>query len=92
MGAERWAEFPNVPTMRESGVQVPPIEYWLSLVARRGAPADAIQRLHRECQAALRLPSVVKTLEASAHYATPESTPQALRELLRSELTWMSAL
>jgi tripartite-type tricarboxylate transporter receptor subunit TctC len=91
LGAQRWKDFPDVPTIREAGVAVEPLEYWGGLVARAGTPASIIERLHRAAQAALAQPSLIERLEATAHYPTPTSSPEAFRQLIRADVKWLTA-
>lgn len=59
--ARRVAVFPNVPTFAES---YPGFEYtgWHALMAPKGTPAEAITRMNRELDAAMRDPEIIKRL------------------------------
>lgn len=47
--ANRWPAMPDVPTLRESGIDMPPsFNSWIGLFAPAGVPADIIRRLNAE--------------------------------------------
>jgi tripartite-type tricarboxylate transporter receptor subunit TctC len=54
----RFAAFPEVPTVAESGGPDISVEAWYGLLAPAGTPAPAIARLHEVFAAALRRPEV----------------------------------
>jgi tripartite-type tricarboxylate transporter receptor subunit TctC len=91
LGEKRWSDFPDVPTIREAGVAVQPIEYWGGLVARAGTPPEIIQRLQKEVSTALRAAKLIERFEATAHRATPGSSAEAFRDVLESDVRWMTA-
>lgn len=90
LGEQRWSDFPDVPTVRESGVAVAPIEYWGGLVAKAGTPPELVQRLQREVKTALGDPKLIERFEATAHRTTPNSTSEGFRDLLESDVRWMT--
>lgn len=57
----RWKEFPNVPTLREQGVDLA-VDSVLGLVMPRGVPADRAEILSRAFLQAARNPAVAETL------------------------------
>lgn len=91
LGEKRWSEFPDVPTIREAGVAVQPIAYWGGLVARAGTPPEIVQRLQKEVSAALNAPKLIERFESTAHRTTPGSSAEAFRDLLESDVRWMTA-
>ncbi len=52
--------FPNVPTMREAGVDGLEVYSWQALVAPKGLPPDVIRKLHGAIVATLREPDIIK--------------------------------
>jgi len=51
----RWPEFPDVPTLKETGYNVA-YDAWVGLAAPAGTPADVVARLQSAVQAAIRDP------------------------------------
>ena len=82
---QRHPEYPDTPTLKESGIQGFDFSTWFVLTAPKGTPKDIVDRLHRE---------VVKALgdaEIQSRYAavglkpsgtTPEKTVQIVQEQL----------
>lgn len=63
VAAERRApEFPDVPTMREQGVDLV-TSIWAGLFATAGTPPATLARLEGACQRALRAPAVIEGFE-----------------------------
>jgi tripartite-type tricarboxylate transporter receptor subunit TctC len=69
--AERVPAFPEVPTLREAGVDLVSVG-WFGLFAPRGVPADRLARLEAETLAATRDDAIAARIVASG------SLPQAL--------------
>jgi tripartite-type tricarboxylate transporter receptor subunit TctC len=62
----RLAEFPDIPTMTESGVPDMDVGFWAGLVAPAGTPGSIVQRLQDEIKRAVQLPDVRERLQALA--------------------------
>jgi tripartite-type tricarboxylate transporter receptor subunit TctC len=60
----RFAAFPDVPTVAESGGPPIAVEAWYGLLAPTGTPSAAIERLHAAFTAALRRPEVSSRISA----------------------------
>jgi tripartite-type tricarboxylate transporter receptor subunit TctC len=56
--AERWPELPDVPTLRETGLDGFPTAVWAGLVAPAGTPPDVIAKLNAAENARLRSPEI----------------------------------
>lgn len=78
------SSLPNLPTLRESGVDMPDIEVWMGFVAPKGTPAPIIEQLNREMRAALAAPDVQEKLSTSGLVADG-STPEELRAFIDQE-------
>lgn len=91
LGEKRWSEFPDVPTIRETGVDVVPLEYWGGLVARAGTPPEIVERLQKEVRIALTNPTLIERFEGTAHHTTPESSAKAFKELIDADVRWMTS-
>ncbi len=59
-GAERSAQLPDVPTMKESGIDNMVVNAWFGLMAPAGTPADALDKLYAAAANALKDSDIVK--------------------------------
>jgi tripartite-type tricarboxylate transporter receptor subunit TctC len=80
----RLANHPQIPTLAEAGA--PPVEMhpWAALVTVAGTPDAVVAQLQRDIGAALATSEVRDRAEQAGFEITP-STPQALRERVRSD-------
>jgi len=87
----RLASHPEIPTLREAGA--PPIEMhpWAALVAVAGTPAATVAQLQRDIVVALETAEVRSRADQAGFEVTP-STPEALRERMRSDLALYAPL
>ncbi|TCT03704.1 tripartite-type tricarboxylate transporter receptor subunit TctC [Paralcaligenes ureilyticus] len=81
----RMPQYPNVPTISESGLKGFQFNSWFTIVAPAGTPKNIIDRLNAEVVKALKDPKVI---ERYAHFGlTPRgSTAQELGAETRSQL------
>jgi tripartite-type tricarboxylate transporter receptor subunit TctC len=85
--AERIAQLPEVPTLVEAGFADFNVTDWAGLVAPRGTPAEARERLHRAFQAAFADPEAAKRLrEATILPASNALGPAQFAGFLRNEV------
>jgi tripartite-type tricarboxylate transporter receptor subunit TctC len=63
-GAQRSRLLPDVPTLREAGLQMAPVEGWFGLYGPSGMPAAEVQRWSKALQAALAKPDVQEKIRA----------------------------
>jgi len=89
--AERFPAIPDVPTMRESGVNAEPVIAWIGLFAPAGTPAERIARISAETGRALANPDQRRPLEA-AGFIVVGSDPGALRALVASDVERWGAI
>jgi len=82
---ERAANLPQVPTLRESGLPDYDVSSWNALVAPARTPAEVIEKLNQEANAVLAMPEVRRRL-LEVGVEARGSTPEALRDLLASEV------
>jgi tripartite-type tricarboxylate transporter receptor subunit TctC len=81
---KRLANFPNVPTIAESGYPGFEAATWSGLVAPAGTPAPVVERLNAEVNRALGRPEMVEKLREDG--STPlGGTPQRFAEFIRAE-------
>ena len=82
--AQRDPDFPDVPTVREAGIDYV-VDVWWGLFAPAGLPAAIRDRMNREVAAICASPDFAGFLKAAGARAAP-STPQVLQELLAKDV------
>ena len=82
---ERMPQYPNVPTVSESGLDGFQFKSWFTLVAPEGTPKDIIARLNAEAVKALKDPHVIERF--ASYGLTPRgSTAEDLDAQTRDQL------
>lgn len=90
-GRQRSASLPNVPTFAEAGIAGMDISNWFGILAPAGTPADVLQRINRDVNAAVKSADLIERLQRVG--AEPSGgTPEQLKETLRSEYDSWKAL
>ncbi|HSW27132.1 MAG TPA: tripartite tricarboxylate transporter substrate-binding protein [Burkholderiaceae bacterium] len=87
----RLASQPQIPTLAEAGAPDVQMHPWAALVAVAGTPATVLAQLQRDIAAALATPEVHSRADQAGFEITP-SSPQALRERMRSDLALYAPL
>jgi tripartite-type tricarboxylate transporter receptor subunit TctC len=82
--AERSPQFPEVPTMIESGFPGLALGYWAGLLAPAGTPREAVERLNAEVNAVLRTPAVIERMAKLGLEGRPGS-PQDFADFLAEQ-------
>lgn len=82
--------FPNVPTMKASGVDMV-YTYWIGFIGPAGIPAPIAQRLSKEIAAILKSPEIVSALKTAGLDAVGD-TPEQFRATIESETKVMAKL
>jgi tripartite-type tricarboxylate transporter receptor subunit TctC len=84
----RAPEMPEVPTLREAGIEAPTMPGWYALIGPAGVPMPAQERLNEAMRAALADATVRERL--AALYLEPiPGTPQTIRATYeRDSATW----
>lgn len=75
----RLPDLPEVPTLREAGLQAPTMPGWYALVGPAGMPEEPVLRLNAALQKTLRDPLVRQRL-GEAHLTPIEGSPATIRE------------
>jgi tripartite-type tricarboxylate transporter receptor subunit TctC len=83
-GAQRSPVLPDLPTIQEAGLKNYETTAWGGVIGPAGMAADLVQRLNRDINRTLALPSVKERYAALAFEVMP-STPDALMALARAE-------
>jgi len=74
---------PNVPTMKDAGVPVPSLEYWVGLVAPASTPPGAIDALKKALQEVVGSTQVTAALQQmglTAAFAPPEDFAKSVNQ------------
>lgn len=84
-GKDRYAQFPNVPTIAETVMPEFDVMSWYALAAPKGLPAPILARLNEAVHAALKRPDVLERMKVQAIEPFP-TTPRDAQNLLSSEV------
>jgi tripartite-type tricarboxylate transporter receptor subunit TctC len=84
---QRMVQFPEVPTLRESGINVEAIG-WFGVFGPAGMPAARTEALSNAMQAALRAPDVMAKLSNLGLLAAPESSGDMARRMAADKARW----
>lgn len=93
-GPQRSPNYPNVPTFRESGIDVAPMAagFWWGLFAPAGTPAPIVEHVSQALARTLANPELLKKLEQGGYTPTP-NTPQAYSaELAQENNIWKEVI
>ncbi len=84
----RLKSLPEVPTFEESGMPGFQLAVWHGLYASKGTPKPAIDKLSAALRQSLADPAFTQRLQEMSGLVVPpeQATPDALRQLLRSEV------
>ena len=88
---ERWPELPDVPTLRESGLDGFPTAVWAGLVAPAGTPAAVIAKINAAENQRLRSPQTQAAV-AKLGFHTQEMSPQEFGAVLAEQLRLWTAV
>jgi tripartite-type tricarboxylate transporter receptor subunit TctC len=84
-GARRSAQLPDVPTLKEAGVDGVEVPVWYALLAPGGTPREIVQKLAEATKKAAHSPELAPRLVADG--AEPVgSTPEEFAKMLREEI------
>jgi tripartite-type tricarboxylate transporter receptor subunit TctC len=83
--AKRSAALPDMPTVAESGYPGYEVSTWFGYLAPAGTPAEIVNRLNTEINAALKHPDVEKKLVNLGAELDP-GTPQAFAKFLEADM------
>jgi tripartite-type tricarboxylate transporter receptor subunit TctC len=84
-GPKRFSEFPNVPTIAESGVPGFNVTGWYGLYAPAGTPGDIVRRLNAGVERALNSPDVKEKLAKTGNEVVA-SSPEEFAAFLRAQI------
>jgi tripartite-type tricarboxylate transporter receptor subunit TctC len=81
--SDKWADFSEVPTLRELGYAQPLFGVWAAFFAPAGVPSEVTARLVPALERAIRSPEVgarLKPLGILADYASPQRLLEEMRD------------
>jgi len=90
--AERVPELPNVPTMREAGIDDMVVTAWFGLIAPAGTPAPVIDKLADATQAVLALPEVQQRFRAMGGQAGGNSPAEFAAFINQERERWSTTV
>jgi len=90
-GARRSPALPDVPTVAEGGVSGYEFTSWFGLVAPKGTPAEAIERVNQATIDALKVPETIQRLREGMTEPVGKG-PKEFAELIASEQARWSSL
>ena len=83
---------PQVPTMKEAGIDGYEVEYWYGLFAPRGTSADIIATLNRQLAAALRTPELASDIRKQGAEPSLLTLEQFTAFLMQDAERWSKAV
>ncbi len=86
-GSQRMAQFPEVPTLRESGINIEATA-WFGVFGPAGMPTARIEALNAAMQAALKQADVVAKLSHLGLLAVPESSADMGKRMAADKARW----
>ena len=90
LGAERAPALPEVPTLRETGLEDVAMPGWYAFVGPAGVPAAVVERLNAAVRAVVESPAVVRRLR-EAVLDPLSGSAEALQQRARSDSEAMAA-
>jgi tripartite-type tricarboxylate transporter receptor subunit TctC len=89
---QRTPAFPNIPTLREQGVQDQESELQIGVVAPANTPKAIVSLLQKEISEIVKLPEVKKALE-TVSFTAVASTPEDYAKAIHSDIkTWAEVM
>ena len=86
---KRLPEMPDMPTLKEQGIAVPPMEFWSGYAVPAGTPAPVVELLRKEIGLVLNDPSVREKFKALGTTVAVSDKPGDFARLIANELDWM---
>ena len=84
LSKERLPYLPDVPTIREAGIENCEVTTWYGMLAPAGTPREIIQRLNAEWTQIVAMPEVIEKMRAAGTDPL-SSTPEQFADFIKSE-------
>ena len=85
-GKQRMPNLPEVPTIREAGIEGADVLIWYGVVAPAATPKDVVARLNREIVKIMNTPDVREKFSQQG-VDPASSTPDEFAQMIRDEVT-----
>jgi tripartite-type tricarboxylate transporter receptor subunit TctC len=79
---------PNVPTYKESGVDMPALSYWGAFAVPAATPKATIEALHKPMAEALKVPALVTKFQTQGMFPHVTSS-DVMAKIIEDEIRWM---
>ena len=89
--SSRWSEYPDLPTLLETGIVKQMPGMWFGVVAPAGTPDPILQRINDEFVKASKDPDVIRRLNATG-MVIRTTTPAQMRDMMIAESEKVEAL
>jgi tripartite-type tricarboxylate transporter receptor subunit TctC len=86
---QRLAILPDLPTVKQLGLDAPNMTYWGGFATHAGVPATIIETLRREIGAALNFPAVRERTEAGGTFTSFSGSSAEFVKKINYDLDWM---
>lgn len=87
---QRMKELPDVPTMAEAGVALPPLDYWGGYAVRSGTPPELVRRLQQDIAKVAASQEVTEKLSKMSFRPVVSKDPAEFRRVIESDMGWMT--
>ena len=92
LGKERLPYMPDVPTIREGGIENCEVTTWYGILAPAGTPREIVKRLNAELVQIVAMPDVVEKMRAAGTDPI-SSTPEQFADFIKSEtIRWAKVI
>ncbi|GAB2461520.1 tripartite tricarboxylate transporter substrate binding protein [Comamonas humi] len=86
---ERAATMPDLPTMKEQGAHVPPMEFWSGLAAPHGTSPAIVESLRKDIVAVMAEDEVKQRMVDRGAAVAVSANSEAFVRLIQEDLAWM---
>lgn len=90
LSEERTSFLPDLPTMKEQGASVPPMEFWSGVAAPQGTPLSVIEQLRQEIVNVMAEPEMKLRMDERGATIVTSANTGAFSTLIKAEQSWMS--
>lgn len=87
---ERSPFMPELASMREQGVNVPPMEFWSGLAAPEGTPLPVIEKLRQDIVSVMAEPDMKLSMDERGSTIATSANTGEFSSLIKAEWAWMS--
>lgn len=92
MDTSRLIQFPDVPTMAEAGLSVPPLRIWGGYAVAAGTPPVVVQQLYRDVVTSSTTPTVVQQMAPLGMTVFNSKSPEEFSRQIAADEAWMTEI